>query len=209
MSKPKSYIAGDVPSFEHVFLPDSVYEQAIRTLCVYCTDCVFIDRQKGVFYLAMRNIQPMVNWWMIGGRVYAGESELESIHRCVKRETGLDIAVERFEFVTMKRYLFPSRAQFPQDVPSDSVTNIFCLDITPQEIEFASAHLDPSEYDSTKGLRAFSNVEELVQAGVFESITDLYREVFPARTIVDEIRLLRAHFERRCAELVQLLQKRT
>lgn len=120
----------------------------------------------------------MSDWWFIGGRSFGGEEELSSMHRCLKRETGLDINPERFQFLTMKRYLFKDRQQAPQDKSCDSLCYIFAIFVTDEEIAIASSNLDPEEYDAEFGLKEF-NAEELAKEGVFPSIVDLYEYVFP------------------------------
>lgn len=182
MFNPVLYKEKTAISLPRKFLDDKEYTDALEAFVLVCTDCVFIHKKRRTFYLARRKSKPMSDWWFIGGRSYAGEEELASMRRCLKRETGLDINPDRFEFLTMKRYFFKDRQQAPQDKGCDSLCYIFAVFATDEEITIASSNLDPKEYDSEFGLKEFGP-EELANENVFSSIIDLYEYFFPGAVV--------------------------
>lgn len=183
MFKPVLYKEKTAIALPRKFLGDKEYADALEAFVLVCTDCILINQKCKTFYLAKRKSKPMSDWWFIGGRSFAGEDELSSIHRCLKRETGLDINPERFRFITMKRYLFKDRQQEPQDKSCDSLCYIFAVFVTDKEIAMANANLDSEEYDTEIGFKEFGT-EELANEGVFPAIIDLYEYVFPDSTVI-------------------------
>lgn len=160
------------------FLSDETYAEAIESFVIVCADVLFINRKnRSVLLLARRKVKPMQGLWLIGGRVFAGEPERAAIVRLAKREVGLDIAPERFEYVCTNRYLWTDREQEPQDKGSDDLCYTFALEVSDEERRGAAAHLDPHEYDTTTGLQEF-NKERLEKESVHQAIRDLYDIVF-------------------------------
>lgn len=177
-TQPETY--SEDPHFKMVkkYLSDEVYAETIESFIIVDADVLFINRvNKSVFLLARRKVKPMQGLWLIGGRVFAGEPERTAITRLVKREAGLEIAPERFEYLRMNRYLWTEREQQPQNKGSDNLCYTFILEISDEEKQIASKHLDPHEYDTTTGLQEF-NKEELEKENVHKAITDLYDLVF-------------------------------
>ena len=180
MLKPVLYKESMAIPLQRKFLGDKEYADALEVFVNVCADCVLINQKNRTFYLAKRRSKPRSDWWFIGGRMFAGEEELSSVRRCIKRETGLDINLERFRFLDMKRYFWKDRQQAPQDIGCDSLCYIFGVFVTEEEVAIASANLDKEEYDAELGLKEFG-VEELaeLEKGIFSPITDLYESVFP------------------------------
>ena len=58
-----------------------------------------------------REVQPQPDWWLIGGRMRIGCSPQEAAARNVKRETGLDLAPGRLQFLTAVSMLWKHRKQ--------------------------------------------------------------------------------------------------
>ena len=179
MFKPVLYAEQTAIPLPRKFLTEGAYADALEAFVLVCTDCVFVNTNRQTFYLAKRKSKPMSDWWFIGGRSFAGEYEGDSMCRSLKRETGLDIDPDRLKFVTMKRYVFKDRQQFPQDKGCDSLCYIFALQVTDEEIAIANAHLDSDEYDVEDGLREFGKAE-LESTAVFSPIVDLYEHIFDA-----------------------------
>lgn len=164
------------------FLSDETFAEAIESFIIVCTDVFFIQRTNGgVFLLAPRKAKPMQGFWSVGGRISAGELERDAITRIVKREAGLTVAPDRFEFVRMHRSLWANREQEPQNKGRDDITYIFVLDISDEEKRIVSAHLDPREYDTTKGLEEFDK-ERLERESVHKAVRDVYAVVFDEKS---------------------------
>jgi ADP-ribose pyrophosphatase YjhB (NUDIX family) len=169
----------DDPSFtpQASFLSDEVYAQAMESFIIVCADTLPVNRAKKTVYLAKRKAKPQADWYLLGGRMQRGESEVEAAKRNIKRETGLEIATDRLEYIALKRYWWKERQQEPQNMGADTLIFTFALELTQDELAYASAQLDESEYETELGLREFS-LEELKQANVHRSVIDLWGEIF-------------------------------
>lgn len=141
------------------FLPNEVYAQAIEGFVIDCTDAVIVDRLAKTFWLAKRNVLPMKGVWVIGGRRYAGEEQEVSVRRCFKRETGLDLDINRFVHAADAEYIWKDRKQSPQEVGSHNLAHIFAVELTPEERGKVSASLIRDEYEAGWGLRAFDRTD--------------------------------------------------
>ncbi|MDO8430716.1 MAG: NUDIX domain-containing protein [Candidatus Taylorbacteria bacterium] len=179
MSSPHLYLEDPHFKMSRVFLSDKTYNEAIESFVIVDVDVIFINRvNKTILLLAKRRVKPMQGLWLIGGRVFAGESENDAIMRCVKRETSLDLPNDRFHFITMNRYIWKDREQEPQDKGSDNLCYTFAAELSPEERVTASNHLDKDEYDTKIGLQEFS-LESLKEHKVHQAILDLYQLLFP------------------------------
>lgn len=137
---------------EKKFMTESAYSKALRSLVIVCTDVLLVNRLNKTVYLAKRISKPMKDdWWLIGGRMYAGELPEESVSRCFKRETSVDIEKNRFKFVALNRYFFKDRQQTPQNIGCDSLCYTFVLELSKEELNKVS--LDSNEYQG--GIREF------------------------------------------------------
>lgn len=125
-------------------LSKDLFYQVIGTWPRLCSDVIFVDYQRKIFYLADRRVDPS-GPWMIGGTILAKEEELSAAIRRLKIETGLTISPKRLRFVWFKRYIFESW---------DSACYLFSLELTPKEQK--AVKLDNSEYESDRGLKPFS-----------------------------------------------------
>lgn len=157
-----------------VRLPKNVYDQAMQSFIVVCTDVVFVNRKRKTIFLAYRNAKPASNqWWYVGGRRFAGEDPFESIQRCVKRETTLTLKTKRFRFVRFQEFYWNKRKQ-PLKHDFDFV---FSAELNERELKTAAKNLDPEEYKSERGFREFSK-KDLIAERVHPAIIDTYNQIF-------------------------------
>lgn len=153
---------------EKKFMSESAYSEALTSLVIVCTDVLLVNRVNKTVYLAKRRSKPMNDWWLIGGRMYAGELPEESMARCFKRETSVEIEKNRFKFVALNRYFFKDRQQTPQNIGCDSLCYTFILEPTKEELNKIS--LDSNEYQG--GIREFTR-ETISREKVNEAIFNL------------------------------------
>ena len=159
-----------------VRLDDKTYAEAIQSFVIVCTDAIVFNRERRTVFLARRLVKPMQGWWIIGGRMQAGESPHQSMRRCFKRETSLDLPDERFNLLRLNRYLWKDREQEPQNAGSDDLCFTFSIELTKQEIQKASQALERDEYEAG-GLSEF-NYAKLNREGVNPIIIDLFDQFF-------------------------------
>ena len=156
---------------------DVEYSHALDMFVIVCVDALIINRAKRTIYLAPRKAKPMQGWWVIGGRVRAGEKEQDAMRRKFLQETSVDVDPARFEFLRMNRYFWKDREQEPQGNGSDNLAYSFAIELTGQELQQVSKNLEKREYEASGGLREFTR-EELLQEGAHEAIIDLYDQIF-------------------------------
>ncbi len=158
------------------FLSEAVYAEAMESMVIVNTDVVIIDPATRSLYLAKRKALPHSDWWIIGGRVMAGEPLEQAATRNFVRETKLQVSPESFRFITLYRYLWSQRSQEPQDAGSDNLAFTYALELSADQIK--SISLDATEYGS-EGLHKF-NQEALQANHVHPMLIDLYRRIFPS-----------------------------
>ena len=155
-----TYVEEGFKGMEKVFLTDEEYARAIEAFIVPCVDIIIIDPDRTKVYLTYRIAKPIQNkWWFIGGRRAAGIMPREAAQQVFKRETSLEVAPERFLFITIAEYLLKDRAQIPQTKAVHTQGYTYALALTPEERAIVAANVDSKEYDASKGLKAFTQGE--------------------------------------------------
>lgn len=171
------YVLDTVHYMKSEFLDDETYGKALACFVLVTTDCLIVDRSKKTVYLAKRKAKPMSDqWWFVGGRTKAGEHPEKAMERCFRRETGLVLVPERFEYVTINEYLFPDRQQLPQEIGTHTISRLYCVELSTDEIASASNSLDANEYH-VGGLKKFT-LETLQSEGVHESVIAATQLIF-------------------------------
>lgn len=174
---PQLYVDHQEISFGKKFLSEESYQEAIQGMVVVCTDIVLVNKKECAIYLAKRKAKPANDkWWVMGGRVFAGEEAIHSVQRCLKRESGIEIKdLRRFEYVCMNRYFFINREQDPQDIPVDSLTYTYLLELDVAEME--KINLDQQEYFGE--IKKFTSLQEMQNENIDKPIIDIYLKIFP------------------------------
>jgi hypothetical protein len=144
-----------------------------------CVDVLFINKERKVIYLAKRAVDPLPDWWFIGGRLNAGEKGGDGIVRKMKWETSLEVAPERFQFLVTNRYIFTKRKQEPKDAGVDTLAYTYVLELTDEEREVVVRSLDPKEYEVSLGLREFDRAA-IIAENLHPAVLDAYDLAFPA-----------------------------
>lgn len=154
-----------------------MYSKFLDHFISVCTDVIIVDFTRKTCFLAKRISKPMSGWWIMGGRMFAGENENEAIRRNFKRETSLDVEAKRFVFARMCRTLWKDRQQEPKDRGCDNLAYTFYVELTKEEREQVAENLDPKEYDPSFGLQEF-DFARLTKENVHQEILDLYLQIF-------------------------------
>ncbi|MGQ4649497.1 NUDIX domain-containing protein [Lyngbya aestuarii] len=126
------------------FLPTEIYSLALDYLVITCVDVVFTFEKQVL--LGKRNQYPNKGWWVIGGRMFAGENPQDAVKRKAFQEASLNLEVERFEYVNVYSTCFARRSQEPQERGLHSVNLTYKAELNKQEKE--QLQLVNSEYDS-------------------------------------------------------------
>lgn len=125
-------------------LPTDIFSQALDHIVIACVDLVLTYQQQ--MLLAKRRTYPQKSWWVIGGRMIAGESPLQAAQRKVRQEAGLQVNENRFCYIGTSSTCFARRQQNPQDRGLHSLNITYQVRLT--ATEKAELHLDLEEYDS-------------------------------------------------------------
>jgi len=76
-------------------IPEVKYVQIIEVLPILCVDIV-VRNWRGEYLLIKRANEPLKgHWWVIGGRVFKGETLEQAAVRKVREETGVSVSKVR------------------------------------------------------------------------------------------------------------------
>lgn len=118
------------------FLPDDEYASALDCIVKACSDMLLLSPDGQRIFLGKRCVHPQVcaarswsaqharapraallsqpDWWFVGGRVFPGETPIQSCCRLLKRELGLVIDPARFSTVCTQSLAWAMREQEPR-----------------------------------------------------------------------------------------------
>mmetsp|Transcript_10784 Transcript_10784/g.19931 ORF Transcript_10784/g.19931 Transcript_10784/m.19931 type:complete len:236 (+) Transcript_10784:353-1060(+) len=127
------------------FLPDDQYGIALDNLVKGCTDILLLNPTGTHIFAGKRCVQPQPDWWFMGGRMFPGETPVQSCQRLLKRELGLDIGRERFTAVCAQAFAFGMREQVPKE--HGTTDTQFCYKVQlKNEGEVKKVVVDEQEY---------------------------------------------------------------
>ncbi len=141
------------PPSKDAILDEETYRKVLPIWVKACVDVILYLRAADASWrmvIAKRKIQPMMDWWIFGGRIFATDESLQhALVRKLKEEIGLaDINPDRIPNE-------PLRIQMYKCAPDNSVilAPAFCLEITPAEYQQMQANLaDSPEYSDLNAL---------------------------------------------------------
>ncbi len=160
-----------VPHFEEVGrvnpktaderLPEQAYSLALDHLVLTCVDLALIHNHQ--ILLAHRNQFPRRSWWLVGGRMIAGEDPLITAQRKASEEAGLSLARDRFHYIGVYSTCFALREQEPRHHGSHTVNLTYQVMLTADEK--VSLKLSPQEHGTLYQWIDLDQVEEWLEAG--------------------------------------------
>jgi len=124
-------------------LPTEIYSQALDHLVIACVDIVLTHQTE--IFMAKRNHPPRPSWWILGGRMVAGEAPLAAASRKVREEAALDISSDRLQFVGVFSTCFAHRQQPPQQNGLHSLNITYQVELT--AVEKTQLKLSTTEYE--------------------------------------------------------------
>lgn len=126
-------------------LPETVYAIALDYLVIACVDLVFTHQQQVL--LAKRNRLPRPSWWVVGGRMVAGEDPRQTAQHKAAQEAGLEnLERARFQPIGVYSTCFAVRQQLPQEHGAHTLNLAFAIELT--VAEKTQLRLHASEYDT-------------------------------------------------------------
>lgn len=125
-------------------MPDEAYGIALDHLVFACVDIIFTCQRE--ILLAKRNRYPRPSWWIVGGRMAAGEDPKQTAMRKAAQEANLqDLAASRFQCIGVYSTCFSLRQQKPEHHGSHSLNVTYQIELTAAERQQLA--LQSSEYD--------------------------------------------------------------
>lgn len=124
-------------------LPAEIYSQALDHLVIACVDIVLTYQTE--IFLAKRNHPPRPSWWILGGRMVAGEAPLIAASRKIREEAALNISGDRLQFIGVYSTCFTHRQQPPQQNGLHSLNITYQVELT--AVEKAQLKLLTTEYE--------------------------------------------------------------
>jgi len=140
------YVTGNFQSHA-IFLDEETYSKALDSLVIACVDIVLLNDSK--IFLAKRKRHPQKDWWIVGGRMSPGESIEQTAQRNSKRELNLELAPNRFKFLTVFSAVWDKRAHKPSENGSHTISIVETIEVTKDETELISIN---DEYEEFKWL---------------------------------------------------------
>ncbi len=125
-------------------LPTSVYGAALDYLVIACTDLVFTHNKQVL--LAQRDRPPRASWWVVGGRMAAGETPVEAALRKAREEARLSLTGDRLRCIGVYSTCFAMRHQPPQQNGVHTLNVTYQIELT--TAEQAAIVLDAEEYSA-------------------------------------------------------------
>jgi len=126
-------------------LPAEVYNTALDHLVIACVDIVFTCQNQVL--LVKRNRYPRLSWWIIGGRMVAGEDPKQTAIRKAAQELGIEgLSADRLQYLGCYSTCFAFRHQAPQHHGSHTLNLTYRTELTALEQE--SILLCPDEHQT-------------------------------------------------------------
>ena len=123
-------------------MPIETYSKALDYLVIGCVDLVFTSRSQVL--LAQRDRPPRASWWLIGGRMTAGETPEQATIRKAAEEASLEISPDRLQWIGVYSTCFATRFQAPQQHGLHSLNLTYRVELDTAEKDAIA--LDRSEY---------------------------------------------------------------
>ena len=165
----------DVTDSSNFWMPIDTYSMVLDTVVLTCVDIVFVHHT--MILLGQRNRYPMKGWWIIGGRMFAGESPDGAVQRKAKEEAGLEIERSRIQFFGLYSTCFATRHQPPVDHGLHSVNLAHLIEITDDEkdqIRLTSAEYDAWTWISQDEVTAFLNLDRIFDRALNQMLNDCW-----------------------------------
>ena len=177
----------DVPHFQETgrlnpvnpydHMSEDVYSTALDFLVFACVDLVFTHQDDVL--LAKRNTAPRSSWWMVGGRMTAGEEPKATARRKAQQEAQLtELDPSRFHYVGIYSTCFAARQQAPQHHGSHSLNITYQIELTSAEKE--QLRLRSDEYDTWQWfnvdqVQALLDINDAMDRALLEIVEALKR----------------------------------
>ncbi len=150
----KTYSNNPEFSPEAPYMSDAAMTEMLDARPIVCVDILLVNKAKKTVYLPTRISKPAEGLWFIGGGIKRNQDFKQAAQAIMKREAGLDIDADRFEFLTVNRFVWDYRSESPSTNGRVDINFCFTLGVTEDEISQIS--LNPDEYNIVFSVREFT-----------------------------------------------------
>jgi ADP-ribose pyrophosphatase YjhB (NUDIX family) len=156
-------------------MPTETYGIALDYLVIGCVDLVFTCRSQVL--LAQRDRPPRASWWLIGGRMTAGETPEQAAIRKATEEANLELLPDRLQFIGVYSTCFATRFQAPQHHGLHSLNLTYRVELA--AAEKGAIALDRSEYSAWEWVD-LAQVGDRLEAndGIDEALLQVLKDTF-------------------------------
>lgn len=144
---------GYVPKRYH--LSQEQYGAALDNLVVACVDVAIVYR--GDVLLLKRAYNPQKDWWILGGRIFTGESPKEAAVRHVSKDLNINIVAHRFTYLFHFYANWKIRRHEPETNGTHTHSSVFMAELA--ESEYNSITLG-NEYINSKLVKVDSLTDD-------------------------------------------------
>ena len=125
---------GRKEKIHNVFFNDGTYSKILDSIVIACVDIMITSGEN--ILLVKRNIEPRKgHWWILGGRMIAGESPIICAKRKLLKDVGFDLIDEsRLQYFNTYSTYFNIRHQEPKNNGSHTVNITYLLELSQDEL---------------------------------------------------------------------------
>uniref|UniRef100_A0A7S2S268 Nudix hydrolase domain-containing protein n=1 Tax=Eucampia antarctica TaxID=49252 RepID=A0A7S2S268_9STRA len=116
------------------------------------SDLLVVHPDGKKIFIGKRNVHPQPDWWLVGGRMFTGETAVDSCRRLLQRELTLDIHPNRFTTVCCQTMAWHMRQQEPKHHGTVDLQVVLSFQV--KEDELSKVVFDRNEYDEVKWVDA-------------------------------------------------------
>ncbi len=79
-----------------VFIPDEEYSKILKLIPICCVDIAVVRSDQKLLLIKRKQSETYGGlWWIVGGRIYRGETWEEAVKRKALVETGLNVSITK------------------------------------------------------------------------------------------------------------------
>lgn len=156
-------------------MPETTYSTALDFLVFACVDLVFTHQHQ--ILLAKRNTEPRSSWWLVGGRMVAGEAPTDTARRKAQQEAQLaDLDADRFRYVGVYSTCFATRQQAPKHHGSHSLNLTYQIELTvpeKEQVKLRSDEYDTWQWIDLDDVQRLLKLDDALDQALLKVISDL------------------------------------
>jgi len=149
----RTYTNNDSFEPDSMIMSDSAMIEMLDGRPLVNVDILLVDRQNKKLILPTRRAKPAEGLWFIGGGIKRNQDFKEAAQATFKRETGVELSLERFKFLAVNRFVWDYRDQAPPRNGRVDINFCFSVDVTGREID--KVQLNQNEYDINASLKGY------------------------------------------------------